>query len=202
MPTTEVLLDGSPIRALLDTGFPTSIISLDFLKIAAETRTSEQTPAEWGMAVRARLQPTLPSHFADMGETSYTLSARCSAVWPEETVKWMPYYRYRRLHLLLGTDMLSQLEFVLIQTSQQYSDDLLLPSAHAAEDSLLTQETGKKLNQTSSLVLPTAHQKTNTVSVKLTQVVRLMGRHSKLIQADVQDADPTETTLLFRRQEA
>ena len=55
-PTTEVLLDSSPIRALLGTGSPTSIVSLDFfLKTAAKKRTSEHTPAEWGKSVQARL---------------------------------------------------------------------------------------------------------------------------------------------------
>ena len=49
--TTEVLIDGPPVCTVFDTGSPTSIISLDFLKKVAKKFTSDQTPAEWGKAV-------------------------------------------------------------------------------------------------------------------------------------------------------
>lgn len=206
-PTTEVLLDGSPIRALLDTGSPTSIVSLDFfLKTVAKKRTSEQTPAEWGKSVQARLQPTtmtLRSYGGD--ELNIVSQVQCHVTRGDREVDaLLQVQKDAPVDLLLGTDVLSQLGFALIQTRRQHSDDLLIHSADAPEDSLPTQETGKKLKQTSplsDLVLPTfpsTRPKTNMVSVKLIQAVRLPGRHSKLVQADVQDADTAGTTLLFQ----
>ena len=51
-PTTEVKLDGVPVKALLDTGSPISIVSLDvFLNAAKENRATGQSPAEWEEAV-------------------------------------------------------------------------------------------------------------------------------------------------------
>ena len=44
-PTTEVLTDGCPVRALLDTGSPTSVVSLYFfLKTVPKKRPSESDP--------------------------------------------------------------------------------------------------------------------------------------------------------------
>ena len=61
-PMSMMKLDSTPVNALLDTGSPTSIVSLDFyLKAAANSRTPDQSPAEWGKKVRQKLQPTYHS---------------------------------------------------------------------------------------------------------------------------------------------
>ena len=58
--TVEVVLEGAPVRALLNTGSPVSIISIAFLLQALGKQIKwGQTPAEW-KEVKAKLrQPTL-----------------------------------------------------------------------------------------------------------------------------------------------
>ena len=61
-PMSQVTLDSAPVQALLDTGSPISTVSLEFyLKPAAQNRTSQQTPAEWGEEVLKKLMPTTVS---------------------------------------------------------------------------------------------------------------------------------------------
>ena len=57
--TREVLLDDVPVQALLDTGSPVSIVSLDFfIKAAANSRDPSQPPSDWGDSTRKRIQQT------------------------------------------------------------------------------------------------------------------------------------------------
>jgi len=56
-PTSEVCLDGVPVKALLDTGLPISIISLEFfLQVCVQSCQPSNTPEEWGRAVKERIQ--------------------------------------------------------------------------------------------------------------------------------------------------
>ena len=51
--TAEVVVEGVPVNALLDTGSPVSIVSLEFIVNAlAKQRTQDQTPQEWRALVR------------------------------------------------------------------------------------------------------------------------------------------------------
>ena len=179
-PTTEVLIDCSPVRAVLDTGSPTSIISLDFfLKTAAKKRPSEQTPAEWGRAVRARFQPatvTLRSYGGN--ELQIVSQVQCRVTRGDREVDTiLQVQKAAPMDLLLGTDVLSQLGFALIQTEQRHFDDLLCNSPDTPKNSLPAQETATELNQASSpsgLFLPTpptSYQKTNSAPVRLIQAV-------------------------------
>ena len=52
-PTSEILLDGMPTAALVDTGSPLNF----FLEAAAANREKSQPPAAWGKAVWQRLRP-------------------------------------------------------------------------------------------------------------------------------------------------
>ena len=60
-PTSEVSLEGVPVKALLDTGSPISIISLEFfLKACVQNFKSGESPEEWGKVVKQRFQqPTV-----------------------------------------------------------------------------------------------------------------------------------------------
>ena len=58
-PRTEVKLDLVPVKALLDTGSPVSIVSLYvFLNATKENQATGQYPVELEEAVQARLLPT------------------------------------------------------------------------------------------------------------------------------------------------
>lgn len=57
-------MEGVEVDALLDTGSPASIVSLDFIIIAlAKTKPKEQTNAQWKTEVRQRMEkPTISLH--------------------------------------------------------------------------------------------------------------------------------------------
>ncbi len=59
--TAEVVFEGMPVHALLDTGSPVTIVSLGFaLKALAAKQPKSQPPDEWKQAVKARLEtPTI-----------------------------------------------------------------------------------------------------------------------------------------------
>ena len=55
---TEVEIEGCPVKALVDTGSPATIVLLDcMLSVLAKGRCDNQTPEEWEDAVRQRLKP-------------------------------------------------------------------------------------------------------------------------------------------------
>ena len=58
---TEVVFESVPVQALIDTGSPATIASLDFvMKTLATQRLPDQSPTEWADDVKKRLQqPTL-----------------------------------------------------------------------------------------------------------------------------------------------
>ena len=57
--TIEVELKGEPVAALLDTGSPVTITSLDFLlKVWGKIRPPGQKPEQWQASVEKRLEPT------------------------------------------------------------------------------------------------------------------------------------------------
>ena len=56
--TTEILLEGHPVQALLDTGSPVSIVSIDFLlKVLLTAASSDQTEEDLKDAARKRIKP-------------------------------------------------------------------------------------------------------------------------------------------------
>ena len=58
IPTAKVDLERAPVRALLDTRSPVSIVSLDFfLRASAANQPEQQSLEDWEKEVRARLEP-------------------------------------------------------------------------------------------------------------------------------------------------
>lgn len=60
--TAEVLLEGESVSALVDTGPPVTIVSLEcIMKTLAKKHRAEQSPTQWRKEVEKRLEPpTLP----------------------------------------------------------------------------------------------------------------------------------------------
>ena len=93
----EVLMDQVPVRALLDTGSPVSIVSLScFLHAAAKNRTPGQSPAEWGDSTRTQLRPHSP--FGAMGATNWQSWTKSAVACPEVNVQWKLFSKYRTEH--------------------------------------------------------------------------------------------------------
>ena len=165
IPTGDVLLDGVRVQALLDTGSPVSIVSLDtFLQIAAKNRTSEQSPADWGNFVRSRLQPTtvtLKSYGSDAQNiASQVVCHLRRGDYSSEVV--LQAQKGAPVDLLLGTDVLSRLGISLVQQDKERTTDLLRNTKQRSAEGPL-------------------------VTVRLLHAARIPARHSKLVRVEVPD---------------
>ena len=119
VPTAEVMLEGEPVVALLDTGSPVTLVSLEFLlQVLAKRKPCEQTPEEWKHEVRKRLEPTSVAlrkygcgQLPVVRQVKTTL-VRSVRAWPQ----CMQVQKEAQTKLLIGTDLLSQLGFLFVKT--------------------------------------------------------------------------------------
>lgn len=165
----ELEFEGCRVNALIDTGSPATIVSLDcLLNSLARGRSKDQTPTEWELEVKRRLKPpeiTLRSYGGGgldiVGQIQATLqcgSYRQTAVVlvqngaPED--------------LLLGTDLQPQLGFRLSQARPDGPAIQLLP---APDDVSLETEGGMR----------------TAPVVRLLQSERLPARHGHIVRARV-----------------
>ena len=127
-PKAQIILEGEATTALLDTGSPVTIVSLEhLLRILARTRPPETTPEQWRAKVEDRLKPTslnLRNYGGDElnivrqisvslthGEHSVTATIQVQAAAPAP--------------LLIGTDVLPQLGFQSLSKDHNEYKDLL-----------------------------------------------------------------------------
>ena len=109
-PTSQIRLDSTLVDALLDTGSPISIVSLEFyLKAAAQNRQPGQTPLEWGEEVRKKLKPTTLSLWSYGGnELEIVSQVTCKLERDGYHVTIiLQVQKGTPVDLLLGTDALS-----------------------------------------------------------------------------------------------
>ena len=120
-PTSKVFLDGMATTALVDTGSPVSIVSLDFfLKASAANRGQSQTPDAWGEAVRQRLKPAT-MYLRSYGGANLPIigQAVCSlAAGHRKIHTHLQIQEKAPVELLLGTDILYKLGFSLVHLDQ------------------------------------------------------------------------------------
>ena len=197
-PVSQVTLDSAPVQALLDTGSPISIVSLEFyLKAAAQNRTAEQTPADWGKDVLKKLTPTTVSLRSYGGnELEIVSQAVCHLERDGYQVKTvLQVQKGAPVDLLLGTDVLSHLGFSLMQASRQGSATDLLQTTNAP---CIPQNSVQGTPQVESAPQKLETGSTNgSAQVKLIQATRLPARHSKLVHVDVTVSDPISGIHLF-----
>ncbi len=187
--TAEVVFEGTPVRALLDTGSLVTIISLEFvLKALAAKRPGSQSPSEWKQAVKARLEtPTVQLRSYGGGELNIVsqMTARLS----NERNRWEGVIHIQKgapVDLLVGTDVQPQLGFLFLESGQDTIATNLLdgkrwnlseaqtqPVTHQPQEESLPAEAARE-----------GHNETPGV-VRLIQATRLPARHSKLVRARV-----------------
>lgn len=91
-----------------------------FLKVAAENRTTSQSPAEWEGAVRARLKPsTMSLHNYGGGELAIVSQVCCRLrQGGREIDTTLQVQKEVPVDRLLGTDTLPKLGITLVQTEK------------------------------------------------------------------------------------
>ena len=111
-----------PINALLDTGSPVSIVSLEKLLSAfAIKRPHCQSPDEWETEMRNRFQPpTITLRNYGGGELSIvgqiTASVSCSGFHVDVLLQAQPN---ASVDFMVGTDLLPSLGFALLQLDER-----------------------------------------------------------------------------------
>ena len=186
-PTSEILLDEEPVQALLDTGSPITIVSLDFfLKVAAQRRTTDQSPREWGESIRSRLKPSTVTLRSYGGDKLTIVSQVCCQLRrrAKEMNAVLRVQNGAPVDLLLGTDVLGRLGFGLVQQEGEgHTTDLLKQTDRQ------TGETGGPGHKDAGA---------SAVVIKLLQATRLPARHSRLIRVGIaNDRGAVEEMTLF-----
>ena len=126
--TSKVNVDGSATKALIDTGSPVSIISLDsFLQVAAAQRNKDQTPASWAEQVRKRVQPTTLT-LCSYGGTKLPIVGQVSCQLSKGNFCIQGLLQVQQnapVDLLLGTDTLPHLGFSLTEGNEERATEIL-----------------------------------------------------------------------------
>ena len=125
---SEVLLEGQPVQALVDTGSTVTIVSLDFLlQVLLKNRPEGQKREEWKDSVRARLKaPTLTLRDYGGGELNVVGQTICRlgrGSYSHDTV--VHVQKAAPVDLLLGTDVQSNLGILLLALNDKTSVNLL-----------------------------------------------------------------------------
>jgi len=183
-PTCQVHLEGVPVKALLDTGSPISIVSLEqFLKVAAQNRTASQSPAEWGEAVLAQLKPSTMSLRSYGGGELAIVSQVCCRLrrGKHEIDTTLQVQKEAPVDLLLGTDTLPKLGITLVQTEDTTDPTDLLQPLKRDQATRPPDHSVPSLDPLAQGKEKTRAQEHGDITVKLIHATRLPGRHSKLV---------------------
>ena len=135
-----VEVEGEPVEALLDTRSPVTIIQLEaFLEILAKQLHPGQTPSEWRTMVESHLEPTsliLQNYSWDNLKIVQQIKIDMSHPGYSITVV-VQVQKGAPAKLLIGTDSLSQLGYLFIQTTEDNSNcDVLSNISNNGDNSL------------------------------------------------------------------
>jgi len=123
--TSTVKVEGEPVEALLDTGSPVTIVSLEWLlQLLARQRRKGQSPNEWKAEVENRLEPTtvvLRNYSGDRLRVVRQIRVHLShsGFGIEASVQ---VQKGAPAKLLIGTDILPQLGYLFIQSTMEGED--------------------------------------------------------------------------------
>ena len=192
VPTSKIEVDGLATEALLDTGSPVSIVSLDFfLKAAAAKRPKEQSPTDWGREVKKRLAPTAMS-LRSYGGADIPLVAQVSCALARGNLRVDAQLQVQQgapVYLLLGTDTLAKLGFTL--TEQQDPAKDVLPAG-------ATTSSRQQHDQHEASIPPDGVPTlTTSAVVRLIRPARVPAGHSKVVRVEVTDQDLAGETCLI-----
>ena len=151
--TSEVQFEGCPVKALLDTGSPSTIVVLDFLlETLAKQKKPEETPREWRARVEQKMEPpTIP--LCSYGRQKLNILCQITVDIIRGNHKVTAKVQVQKgapVALLIGTDLLSRLGFALLESE---------PDDSAVECS---------------------HQRSSAATVKLITATRVPARHTKM----------------------
>ena len=210
--SVEVVLEGRPTKALVDTGSPVTIVSIDcLLEALFERCTTNQSPEDWRKEVAAKIQPpslTIRSYGGGeinvIGQLSVIMS-----VGERKCQQTVLVQKGASVDLLLGTDTLPCLGFHLLLRPHEDKLTIDMMTSKEMETAVGKQDTGclevpptvvpkqnsnpsgdMNLERTLNLTLGDTDDNLNThckdkIEVKLLTATRLPGRQAKVLRAQV-----------------
>ena len=202
----EVCVEGQPTKALLDTGSPVSIISIEFLLRALLNLNIERPKEERLKFAESKLKtPTMSIRNFGGGRVNVLCQVTVDITrGPYQCRATILVQKGSKIELLLGTDLLTKLGFDLVKTSQKGEVTSLLSNL---EYSSTTQSEGKDLQTPSPIgVLSESINNgddngkllevdNNYVTVKLLQAVKIPARHSKLVRVQAKSSEVNQLML-------
>ena len=183
VPKAILQVEGVPVEALVDTGAPVSIINLNFLLAAlAKNRKPEQSPAEWRTEVEKRLEQPSFTNLQNYGGGELKLARQIrvslSRVGGKTIEAVLQVQSNAPVDLLLGTDLQSQLGFVLMSVEEDGTGfDLLLEKQWKVVNSPVITTPNSETQQLAGTL--------NGTTVHLIQATRVPAQHSKMIRAKI-----------------
>ena len=210
--TTQVQVEGVPVPALLDTGSPATIISLNVVvQVLASQKPKEQSPEQWKAEMKQRMEPcTVGLQNYGGGKLNLIRQIRITLSRNGHDVSAIvQVQKDAPVGLLIGTDTLPQLGFALVETDTNGTGiDLLQKQAWKKQLSVdvqpqTPQDSGPEIaRKDEPMNVPVTKQQkpppevtASSVEaqpkepkgvVRLLQAVRLPARHRKLLRARVE----------------
>ena len=200
----EVEFEGMPVRALLDTGSPVTIASLDcVLQALAKLRTPEQMPDAWEKMVRARLEPPSISLLSYGGNSLNIIrQIRCQILRGQYSGQAVVHVQGGApVPLLIGTDMQAELGFAFLQCSPGgtavdlfQGNCLCVKEAEPSAESLPREQSQSKPAPQDVDTQPIA-------TVHLLHAMRVPAQHARLVKARV-EGPQVQDSMLFEPEQA
>ena len=164
--TTEVEIEGVPVQALLDTGSPATIVSLNLiLEVLASQRPKTQSPTDWRAEVEKRLEPSmvaLQNYGGDQLPLIRQIQVNLSKAGKQANTI-IQVQHDAPVGLLLGTDVLPQLGFAMLESDPNgMITDLLL--GQSWQNQLIQPRGGTPAEQVQREVLPQEPSLSSAVS--------------------------------------
>lgn len=166
--SVEVILEEHPVKALLDTGSPVTIASIEcVLDTLAKQRAPKQSVEEWKQEVQKKFQePTLSVNNYGGGDVNVIGQLPVTLqVENKECQATILVQKGAKVDLLLRTDLISDLGFLVLEAPDQkgQSVDLLKRKTFAVNQSLV-KEAGSVAGSCNTSSITKENSSTNTLT--------------------------------------
>ena len=210
VPMYEILVNGVPLKALVDTGSPATVISLDrVVDILAQDRPHYDSVEQWKLAMQKQLEPPtmlLKSYCGSKLNLVAQVKLQIATVSGQKIEAVVQVQEDAPVDLLLGTDLQTLLGFSLnVSVPGENSCDLLRGSEHeetpadiipsSEEEETHENKTPPTRSTLRRDALPFVPENTTPptpppgLTVKLLQASRIPARHQKVIKVEIDEGE-------------
>jgi hypothetical protein len=187
-PVVEVHVEGCPVTALLDTGSPATIISLDFLlQTLAKQKKPGETPQAWRERIEKQLEPpSIPLRSYGGQPLSIVGQVLVNICRGDTSTRAKVHIQQGApVCVLIGTDVLPKLGFVLLESD----------SGGIATDCLKWKRECETTER-STVSTDYGHDDCSPGTVKLITTTKVPARHVRVVKAKLDGVSRGSVALL------